>query len=263
VDKIPSPATPAECGAVPSAISLDHPACRFLLAHPNAPHLSELTLGLLHKFNNLFTGVMFLTTECLTREEAGEPVAERLREILATLQEAHTCVNRITQLHLDEGEEEAGYHELDVAIAGQLDLARLLLPRGAVLTHAPADERLTFYASQRALREILLHVVGNCGEALPKRGGTVVITTRIDADHDGQIAVEIRDNGPGFPEETLGQLFVPFSTSKDASRHAGLGLLRCRELARAFGGDLTADNHPGGGAVVTLTLPRDNPQAPR
>lgn len=254
-----SPVSSLPSGSLsPSEIGLEHPAYRRLLAAQKSPHLSELTLGLLHKFNNLFTGVMFLTEECLAREEAGETVGERLREILSTLRNSHTFVDRITRLHLDESEEDAGYHELDAAIAGQLDLARLLLPRGTVLTHVPAEERLTFYASQRVLSEILLHVVGNAGEVLPKRGGTVLISSRLDSAQEGWVIVEIRDNGPGFAVETLRHLFVSLCTTKNEIRHAGLGLMRCRELARSFGGDLTVANHPEGGAVIVLALPRDN-----
>lgn len=252
------PASPASPELTTTAIGLDDPAYRRLLAARKAPHLSELTLGLLHKFNNLFTGIMFLTEESMTRSEAGEPVAERLQEILNTLKESHTYVDRITRLHLDESEEDAGYHELDVVIAQHLDLAKLLLPRGTAVTQQSSEERLTFYASERALVEILLHVIGNSGEAIPKRGGAITITTRQTPGDEAFVQVEVRDNGPGFAAEVMPHLFVSLCTTKDKSRHAGLDLLRCRELARAFGGDLAAGNHPEGGAVVTLTLPRDN-----
>ena len=240
-----------------SGTESDHPAYRHLLARQNATHLSELTLGLLHKFNSLFTGVTFLIEECLTREQAGEPVAERLREIAATLREAHVYVNRVTDLHSDEEEDDAGYYDLDAVIADRLDLARLLLPRGAALTYFPAEERLSFYASRRAVEEIILHVVGNAGEALPQRGGAVTITSRLDARQSSRVTIEIRDNGSGFAPEALDRLFVSLGTTKKERRHAGLGLLRCRQLADSFGGDLSAENHPDGGAVVTLTLPRD------
>jgi signal transduction histidine kinase len=255
------PSTPAQPGLASSEIGPEHIAYRHLLAARKSPHLSELTLGLLHKFNNLFTGVMFLTEACLASEEAGEPVDGQLREILVNLRHSHTFVDKITRLHLDEAEDDAGYHELDAVIADQLDLARLLLPRGALLTHHPAAERLTFYSSRRVFIEILLHVMGNCGESLPKRGATVSISSRLDPAHEGRVAVAIRDNGPGFSEETLRHLFVSLHTTKDETRHAGLGLLRCRELARSFAGDLTVANHPEGGAVVTLTLPQDNPSS--
>ncbi|MEA3213599.1 MAG: two-component system, NtrC family, sensor kinase [Chthoniobacter sp.] len=263
MDKTSSPAPPlppAESAARRSEIGLDHPAYLPLLALQKAPHLSELTLGLLHTFNNLFTGVLFLTEECLAREQAGEPVEERLGEILATLRKSHSYVNRIKELHLEEEDEEAGYHELDAVIADQLDLARLLLPRGASLIHRGAGERLTFYSSQRAFCDILLQVIGNCGEALPKRGGAVSISSRPDLD---SVLVEIRDNGPGFTPEILERLFVSLCTTRNESRHAGLGLLRCREIARSFGGDLAAANLPEGGAIVTLTLPQNNSQSSR
>jgi signal transduction histidine kinase len=255
------PVVPAQ-SLVSSAITPEHPAYVRLLAARRAPHLSELTLGLLHKFNNLFTGIMFLAEEASTRAAAGEPVSERLDEILETLRQSHTFIDRITRLHVDEAEEDAGYHELDADIAAQLDLARLLLPRGTALTHQPAAERLTYYASQRALTEILLHSIGNCGEALPKRGGAVTITSRVPVDREGFVEIELRDNGPGFSEEALPRLFTALFTTKDPRRHAGLGLLQCRELARFFGGELIAGNHPEGGAVVTLSLPRDNTPAP-
>lgn len=241
-------------------ITPEHPAYERLLAARRVPHLSELTLGLLHKFNNLFTGIMFLTEECAAHAEAGEPVGERLEEIFAMLRQSHTFVDRITRLHIDEAEEDAGYHELDADIAAQLDLAGLLLPRGTALVHQPAAERLTYYASQRALVEIVLHLVGNCGEVLPKHGGAVTITSRVPEGRESSVEVEVRDNGPGFPAELLPRLFAALITSKDAKRHAGLGLMRCRELARSFGGDLIARNHPEGGAVVTLSLPQDNNQ---
>jgi C4-dicarboxylate-specific signal transduction histidine kinase len=202
--------------------------------------------------------VTFLIEECMAREQAGEPVAERLQEIAATLREAYAYVNRVANLHSDEEEDDAGYYELDAVIAGHLELARLLLPRGSSLNYLPADERLSFYASRRAVEEILLHVVGNCGEALPHRGGAVTISGRPDDRQADRVRIEIRDNGPGFAAEALERLFVSFETTKKESLHAGIGLLRCRNLARSFGGDLTAENHSDGGAVVTLTLPRDN-----
>jgi signal transduction histidine kinase len=255
---MPFPTAPVPDASATCGNGFEHPAYRHLLARQKAPHLSELTLGLLHKFNNVFTGVVFLTEECAAQQDASESVSARLREILALLQQAHGYIDRVTQLHIDDEEEDAGYHELDAVIAHQLDLARLLLPRGTTLTHVPAGERLTFYASQRAFSEILLHLFGNCGEALPKRGAAVTISSHVEPAHPGFVAVEILDNGPGFSAETLAHLFVSAWTTKDATLHTGLGLWRCRELARAFGGDLTAANHPNGGALVTIRLPRDN-----
>jgi two-component system OmpR family sensor kinase/two-component system sensor histidine kinase BaeS len=73
------------------------------------------------------------------------------------------------------------------------------------------------------------------------------------------LRLSIRDSGPGIPVEALPHLFDRFFRA-DSSRNraqggTGLGLSIARQLARAHGGDLTAANHPEGGAVFTLTLP--------
>ncbi len=73
------------------------------------------------------------------------------------------------------------------------------------------------------------------------------------------VQLSIRDTGPGIPVEALPHLFDRFFRA-DSSRNrarggTGLGLSIARQLARAHGGDLTAANHPEGGALFTLTLP--------
>ena len=69
----------------------------------------------------------------------------------------------------------------------------------------------------------------------------------------------MRDSGPGIPPEHLPRVFDRFYRV-DAARtrkgdRTGLGLAIARGLARAHGGDLTAANAHGGGAIFNLSLP--------
>lgn len=71
--------------------------------------------------------------------------------------------------------------------------------------------------------------------------------------------LQVHDSGPGIPADALPHIFERFYRA-DRSRSraeggSGLGLTIARQLARAHGGDLTASNHPDGGAVFTLSLP--------
>jgi signal transduction histidine kinase len=69
------------------------------------------------------------------------------------------------------------------------------------------------------------------------------------------------DSGSGIPAEALEQVFTRFYRGDRSRSRAeggtGLGLAIARQLAQAHGGDLTAANHPTGGAIFTLTLPVD------
>ena len=73
------------------------------------------------------------------------------------------------------------------------------------------------------------------------------------------VRLTVHDNGPGIPPEAIPYLFDRFFRGDRAGCRdeggTGLGLAIARQLAQAHGGDLTACNHPQGGAVFTLTLP--------
>lgn len=71
--------------------------------------------------------------------------------------------------------------------------------------------------------------------------------------------VNIRDSGPGIPKVDLGHVFEPLyrgeSSRNRESGGTGLGLTIAKRIFRAHGGDLTAGNHPQGGAMVTGWIP--------
>jgi two-component system sensor histidine kinase MprB len=80
-------------------------------------------------------------------------------------------------------------------------------------------------------------------------GGPVEVALR-----DG--VLEVRDHGPGAPDEELGQLFDRFfrGTRRRAQGGSGLGLAIVRQVAEAHGATVQAANAAGGGLVVTLAF---------
>jgi signal transduction histidine kinase len=77
--------------------------------------------------------------------------------------------------------------------------------------------------------------------------------------HPEEVALSLRDRGPGIPDNVLPHIFERFYRGdKSRSRSeggTGLGLSIARKLAQAHGGDLAVVNHADGGAIFTLTLP--------
>nr|WP_246102981.1 HAMP domain-containing sensor histidine kinase [Streptomyces piniterrae] len=76
----------------------------------------------------------------------------------------------------------------------------------------------------------------------------------------GDLVIQVRDHGPGIPEEVLPHVFDRFykaSASRPRSEGSGLGLSIALENAHIHGGEITAANLPEGGAVFTLRLPMD------
>ncbi|MDQ1048147.1 HAMP domain-containing sensor histidine kinase [Streptomyces sp. V4I2] len=107
----------------------------------------------------------------------------------------------------------------------------------------------------RRLDVILANLVGN---ALKHGGSPVRIVVR---EADEEVVIEVRDHGPGIPEDVLPHVFDRFykaSASRPRSEGSGLGLSIALENAHIHGGGITAANSSEGGAVFTLRLPRDS-----
>ncbi|MER6237307.1 HAMP domain-containing sensor histidine kinase [Streptomyces clavifer] len=118
-----------------------------------------------------------------------------------------------------------------------------------------AERGMMVRLDPRRLDVILANLIGN---ALKHGGSPVRVAVRTD---DDELVIEVRDHGPGIPEDVLPHVFDRFykaSASRPRSEGSGLGLSIALENAHIHGGDITAFNSPDGdGAVFVLRLPRD------
>ena len=89
---------------------------------------------------------------------------------------------------------------------------------------------------------------------------------RVERDRPRQVAIVVRDTGPGLKDDQIERLFSPYEQAGTEIARAfggtGLGLSISRDLARLMGGELTAANLAEGGARFTLRLPAPEGVAP-
>jgi len=124
---------------------------------------------------------------------------------------------------------------------------------GATIELERGEEDVLAIAVPAKLRQVILNLVTNAQEAMRETEGPRVIWLLVRAELDASL-LEVFDTGPGIPPAALPNLFQPFYTTKASG--TGLGLAISAGIAREFGGTLTAQNSPGGGAVFRLRLPR-------
>lgn len=112
------------------------------------------------------------------------------------------------------------------------------------------------YLDSNAIKQILANLVRNAAESLGE-GGWLCVHTQDQIIIDGQAYCEIRieDDGPGVPNELLGNLFMPVQSSK-GNNNAGIGLSIVKDMVKRLGGSIsyrrTADQH----SVFSVQLPR-------
>ncbi|MEA2569767.1 MAG: hypothetical protein QOI24_1768 [Acidobacteriota bacterium] len=125
------------------------------------------------------------------------------------------------------------------------------------LTTTDCGDAIAVLADPNRLQQILLNLLTNAVKFTPPRG---VIAVSCETDGN-RVRIRVRDTGIGVPPEQLARIFSPFvqldSTGTRAARSGGvgLGLAISRDLARAMGGDVTAESTPGAGSVFTIDLP--------
>jgi two-component system, OmpR family, sensor histidine kinase MtrB len=143
--------------------------------------------------------------------------------------------------------------DTDVATA----VSRCLGARGRTNVRTDVPAGLTVPLDRRRFDVIIANLVGN---ALRHGSPPVDVMASIQADGQGeqQLAVEVRDHGPGLPPAAIPHVFDRFykaDTARARSEGSGLGLAIAWENARLHGGHIEAGNHPDDGAVFTVHLP--------
>jgi signal transduction histidine kinase len=127
-----------------------------------------------------------------------------------------------------------------------------------------AATRSTLFASPQQIGQVLMNLINNAVESItgapgyfesahltPGGGGRLVVQTY---NRDEQWVLELKDSGPGIPEEDLNRIFDPFFTKKKPLG-MGVGLTICHGIIEDHQGKLTASNAPDGGALFTIALP--------
>jgi two-component system C4-dicarboxylate transport sensor histidine kinase DctB len=107
------------------------------------------------------------------------------------------------------------------------------------------------------LEQVIVNLVGNALDAMrdaPQKTLTIE-AEQLDLGHVAMVVLRVRDSGKGLSPTDLARLFEPFYTTKPGGAGLGLGLAICRDLVAEFQGELTARNHPEGGACFTLLVP--------
>ena len=101
------------------------------------------------------------------------------------------------------------------------------------------------------IQQVLLNLIRNALEAM--EDSTIRELSVETSAKDGQVQVSVADTGGGIPPEIEAKLFQPFVTTKQEGM--GIGLSVCRTIVEAHGGELRAEDAPGGGTVFRLTVP--------
>lgn len=245
--------TSRETALLQAASARDNDEARRQFEHTMAA-LARFSGGIAHDFNNVLTIIFGYTDFLLERVHKEGLLYAQLNEIKQASQRAAELTRLLMIFGAQRVFEPVVMNINAVISTCERRLAAAAGARVRVVLRL-CDERCLVAIDPYEFEQALLRLAENAREAMPE-GGTLTIATGITDGADGKVFVRIVDSGPGFSDEALQHVFEPFYSTKQDARNQGLGLFTVYAVVRQCGGSATCRNAPGGGAEITLALPR-------
>jgi C4-dicarboxylate-specific signal transduction histidine kinase len=222
--------------------------------------LGELTTGIAHELNNplnnigLFVGNAIDLIELDSVEAAPERI---LHELYSAMQQMRKATEIITHLRTFGRAASVSYEPVVISevihSAVSLIQEQLRLRQIEVQLQLP-DEEVIVIGNPIQLEQVFLNLLTNARDALadmPQKDITITCTLKTD-----YVEIRVWDTGPGIPAEIEQRIFDPFFTTKEVGAGTGLGLSITYSIIQEHQGNISLENHDGGGALFLVQLPR-------
>ena len=213
--------------------------------------VGEMTATIAHNIRNPLGSIRALAQGRL-RSDGGSDPDMSMKTILETVDRADRWLKDLLkglkpiQLTYGEAELESRLPALCEAVSGYADKRQVSVQChvSGTLPAARIDERKI----EQSILVLLNNAIESCDP-----GGVVSLTGRSS---DGQISIEVQDDGHGMTEETLANLFKPYFTTKKSG--LGLGLSLTQRIVVGHGGKIEVESESGKGSRFVLTIPTDS-----
>jgi two-component system, cell cycle sensor histidine kinase and response regulator CckA len=225
--------------------------------------IGTLAGGIAHDFNNLLMGIQGSISLI------GHDLPDN-RQNLQQIEIIEQCVKRgsdLTRQLLDfakGGKFNAKTIDINKIVGDTAQLFERTRKMIKIHQHFAAD-LLTVDADGGQLEQVLLNLLINADQAMPKGGQILLVTEKIEPEihklkslglKPGKyIRILIEDKGIGMDEKTKSRIFEPFFTTKEMGRGTGLGLASAYGIIKNHGGMIDVVSSPGRGSQFFVYLP--------
>ena len=220
--------------------------------------LGELVAGVAHEVKNPIFG-MKMTLELLDQHLKSETADTT--ELLGALHKWLERLDNLTENLLEYGRTwtvnlEPG--DVREVVRQAIDTYAPRALNNEITIELRDDEKpATILMDAKRLVHAFENLIANALQ-FSQHGATVTIDTNVT---DDAMIYSVRDRGPGFRKEDLSRVFQPFFTRRRGG--TGLGLSIVQRIVEEHGGNVSAENHSEGGALLRVQLPLFTDPSPR
>jgi two-component system cell cycle sensor histidine kinase/response regulator CckA len=234
--------------------------------------IGMLAGGVAHDFNNLLTIITGYSQLMLNNLDPGDPNRHSVEQVMKAGERAAALTRQLL-----------AFSRRQVLQPKVLDLNNLVKSLSSMLQRLIGEDidlRLVLgadlgrvSADPGQLEQVLMNLVVNARDAMPKGGTLTIETSNVDLGESyaerhltvkpgAHVLLGVSDTGHGMDEATRARLFEPFFTTKTADKGTGLGLSTVFGIVKQSGGSVEVYSEPQRGTSVKVYLPRiDQPAA--
>ena len=237
--------------------------------------IGRLAGGIAHDFNNLLTGILLYCDllsaglENIALASGGlEPgeLCRHVEELRMAGEQGAALTHQLLAIARKQAAEPRPV-SINEIVASTENLLRRLIGETIELVTALDSGAELVLADPAQLRQILLNLVLNARDAMPRGGRIRLITQAMEfpgaelpADAEPgsvrrAVSLAVQDNGCGMDEETRARLFEPFFTTKNPGEGTGLGLATVQRIVNEAGGKIEVESEVGRGTRIAVLLP--------
>jgi PAS domain S-box-containing protein len=236
-----------------------------ILAVQKLESLGVLAGGVAHDFSNFLGCILADADITLSELDTDSPARGGLERIEAVAVRASQIVRQIISY---TGEEQQGFETVDISrlVREMLQLLQVCIPKNVSLNIDLPDSLPLPHANAAQLRQVIMNLVLNAGEAIRDEDGEITVSGRLgcpgpngsprsgaEPPERESVCLKISDTGAGMTPEVQRRIFDPFFSTKFAGR--GLGLAAVQSIVRNHGGSIEVNSSPGGGTSFEVVLP--------
>ena len=228
--------------------------------------IGRLAGGVAHDFNNLITAIQGFAT--LLQDELGDDAIEGVEAVTEIIEASRRANGLTRQLLAYSRQQRLDPEPLDLneLVRSTQRMLNRLIGENIEVRLDLGPELRPIYADSGQIQQVLMNLVVNARDAMP-RGGRLTIETRnttVDEKHASShpaftpgeyVLVAVADTGVGMDGETLAQVFDPFFTTKPTGEGTGLGLSTVYGIVKQSGGFIWPYSEPGIGTTFRLYFP--------
>jgi signal transduction histidine kinase len=232
--------------------------------------VGRLSAGIAHEIGNPI-GIVMGYLELLKQTDISE--AEKDEYLLRTeneIERINTIIRQLLEISRPSSTDlsTVAVHELIDDIADVLKVQPLMSNIG--LERHLSSENDTVLADPNQLRQVFLNLIINAADAISSMDrdveGQLKIATELETvpetesqGHPAMLKIRFIDDGPGIPEEDIGNIFDPFYTTKEPGKGTGLGLSVSFMIVEGLGGKMSVNSEMGEGTTMIIKLPLYEP----